>query len=247
MELSGSGKKAAETMLALQQNITSGAWPVNSRIPKEHELMELLGVGKSTVREAVRSLASMGMLEPIKGVGTFVRSRTPVSSVVSRYVGAYPIDEVLGYRRALEIEAARLAALNRSEAQLEQLRQAYELDLHRDGAQAAHIEFGEAPGSFHHLIFEAAGNTLMTSLYSALMAVVRKAIAEGGLAHSSNDTLRPLDHEAILGAIERRDAIRAGEAMALHAERDLVPQDGRIIEELQNQDLRLGEDLPNVS
>lgn len=234
-------------MLALQQNITSGAWPVNSCIPKEQELMQLLGVGKSTVREAVRSLASIGMLEPIKGVGTFVRSRTPVSSVVSRYVGAYPIDEVLGYRRALEIEAARLAALNRSDAQLLELRRAYELDLNRDGAQAANVEFGEAPGSFHQLIFEASGNSLMASLYSALIAVVRTAIAEGRLTHSPNDTLRPLDHANILNAIEARDVMRAGEAMALHAERDLVPLDDRTLEELQEQTLPQSEDLSNAS
>lgn len=64
----------------VRQKITSGEWPINSKIPTEPELMRLLGVGKTTVREAVRSLASLGVLEPLPGIGTFVRSRMPVST-----------------------------------------------------------------------------------------------------------------------------------------------------------------------
>jgi DNA-binding FadR family transcriptional regulator len=242
VEALGSGRKAAETLKALQHNITSGVWPVNSRIPKEAELMEMLGVGKSTVREAVRSLASMGILEPIKGVGTFVRSRTPVSSVVSYYVGAHQLDDVLGCRRALEIEAARQAAVNRSEEQLAQLRRAHEFDLSGGGELAASVEFGEVPGTFHHLVFEAAGNALMSNLYSALMAVVRGAVGEGTLAHRADDELRHRDHAAILSAIEAQDVARAAEAMALHTDRDLVPGDGDLAGELRDpsQVLRIG-------
>ncbi|MFT4231852.1 MAG: FCD domain-containing protein [Leucobacter sp.] len=224
MELPGSGRKAAETLQALQHNIASGLWPVNSRIPREPELMELLGVGKSTVREAVRSLASMGMLEPIKGVGTFVRSRTPVNSVVSRFVSAYPLEEILGSRRALEVEAARLAAANRTEQQLEQLRRAHERDL--DGRSESGIEFGASPATFHQLIFEASGNSLMTGLYAALLVPVRGAGSAGRFGAGSRADLRHRDHGEILGAIEDQDAARAGLIMGLHADRDLVPDAG---------------------
>lgn len=85
-----------ETVDALRQRITDGTWPVNSRIPKEDELMELFGVGKSTVREAVRSLAILGMLEPIKGVGTFVRSLMPVSTMLSEFFGGTPSNRFWG-------------------------------------------------------------------------------------------------------------------------------------------------------
>ncbi|WP_449280755.1 FadR/GntR family transcriptional regulator [Leucobacter sp.] len=226
MELPGSGKKAAETLETLQQNIASGVWPVNSRIPKEPELMELLGVGKSTVREAVRSLASMGMLEPIKGVGTFVRSRTPVNSVVSRFVAAYPIEEILGYRRALEVEAARLAAVNRTDAQLQQMREAYARDLDGTTASTGATEFGASPATFHQLIFEAAGNSLMTGLYASLLVPMRGARSAGVFGPGSNADLRHRDHSAILQAIEQQDPVRAAQAMGLHAERDLVPRTG---------------------
>lgn len=238
MELAGTGRKTAEALRTLQENITSGEWPINSRIPKEAELMELLGVGKSTVREAVRSLASVGMLEPIKGVGTFVRSRTPVSSVVSRYVGAYPLEEILDYRRALEIEAVRLAATKRTDSHLRQLRAAHEFDLRSDGRRQAVIELGEVPGTFHHILFEASGNALMAGLYSALMVVIRNAVNTGALAHSPSHELRHQDHAAILQAVEARDPAHAMEAMALHADRDLIPNDDEIAAELQTSLLR---------
>lgn len=224
MELPGSGKKAAETLETLQRNITSGVWPVNSRIPKEPELMELLGVGKSTVREAVRSLASMGMLEPIKGVGTFVRSRTPVNSVVSRFVAGYPIDEILGYRRALEVEAARLAAVNRTDGQLQQMHRAHTLDLDGSTGSAGATEFGASPATFHQLVFEAAGNSLMTGLYASLLVPLRGARSAGVFGTGSNTDLRHRDHAAILQAIEQQDPVRAAQAMGLHSDRDLVPR-----------------------
>ena len=64
--------RARSTLAYLRRHITTGAWPVGSRIPIEPELTEQIGVGRSTVREAVRSLASIGMLETLPGRGTFV-------------------------------------------------------------------------------------------------------------------------------------------------------------------------------
>lgn len=225
MEQRGSGRKAAETLRALQDNIASGVWPVNSRIPKEAELMEMLGVGKSTVREAVRSLASMGMLEPIKGVGTFVRSRTPVSTILTRSIADFPLEEVLVYRRALEIEAAQQAAVNRTEEQLAQLRASYAYDL-SGGSRRPHTpEGGEVPGPFHHLVFEAAGNGLLMSLYSGTMSAVRQAGVRGARIRRSAHDLRQHDHGMILAAIEDQDVARAAHAMALHVDRDLVPDE----------------------
>src|SRR5699024_294874 len=98
----------------LRRQITTGAWVVGARIPIEPELAETLGVGRSTIREAVRSLASIGMLEALPGRGTFVRSSTPSSSVLSEFLTAYTLEELLSYRRALEVEAAQQAALHRT-------------------------------------------------------------------------------------------------------------------------------------
>src|SRR5690625_634824 len=114
--LGASGTERARNTLAyLRRQITTGEWEVGSRIPIEAELTEILGVGRSTVREAVRSLASLGMLETLPGRGTFVRSSTPTSAVLSEYLTDFTLEELLSYRRALEVEAAQQAALHRTQ------------------------------------------------------------------------------------------------------------------------------------
>ncbi|MEV4443826.1 GntR family transcriptional regulator, partial [Streptomyces sp. NPDC049577] len=56
----------------LRERVESGDWPVGGRIPSEPVLAEQLGVGRSAVREAVRALTHVGMLEPRQGSGTYV-------------------------------------------------------------------------------------------------------------------------------------------------------------------------------
>lgn len=215
-------RKALQTLDALRERILDGTWPVNSQIPREPELMELIGVGKSTIREAVRSLASQGILEPIKGVGTFVRSRTPVVGVIEDLISARPVVEVLGLRRALEVEAARKAAERHSDSHLNLL----DASHHSDEVAASSVqvprELGHIPGSFHHLVMESSGNELMASLFASVMGKLREAREAGEIVVLASDDERVADHAAILSAIRAGDADAAGRAMATHIDRDLV-------------------------
>lgn len=185
--------------------------------------MEMIGVGKSTVREAVRTLANLGMLETLPGIGTFVRSRTPASSVLTDHLADYDLGEILVYRRALEVEAAQQAARNRSDEQLAVLRAAHERDLQTDPDAPRTIERGVTPGSFHHLLLEASGSRLLPSLYTGVMAAIRRAMDRGKVVYGARHDLRTLDHEQILLAIQDRDVSRAAHATAAHVDRDLVP------------------------
>ena len=223
-----SGSERARTTLAyLRRHIARGDWPVNSRIPTETELMELIGVGKTTVREAVRSLASLGMLETLPGRGTFVRSRTPVSSVVTDYLSDFELGDLLVFRRALEIEAAKQAAQRRTAEQVEALRAAHERDTPQD------IDYpsrpperpmpGRSPGQFHATLFDASGSRLLAALYGGVMASVRRGLDRGDLVYHEAAQLRHADHAAVLAAIEQQDVIGAARAMSTHVDRDLVP------------------------
>ncbi|MDR0626894.1 MAG: FCD domain-containing protein [Bifidobacteriaceae bacterium] len=213
---------AQRTVVFLRQKIGSGEWTVNSRIPTEPELQRLIGVGKTTVREAVRSLANLGMLETLPGRGTFVRSRTPISSVITDFVGDFPLSEIMSYRRALEIEAAQMAAVNRTECQLEQLREAHQRDLGAGVDTPRTPGRGTMPGQFHHLVFEASGSALMASLYSGVMAALRPAQRRGEITFGASHAERLQDHAAILSALERGDVAAAAHATALHADRSLL-------------------------
>lgn len=66
----------------LRAQLTNGEWAVDDRIPTEHELAEQLGVGRNTVREAVRVLVHAGLLESRQGNGTFVRSTADPAAVL---------------------------------------------------------------------------------------------------------------------------------------------------------------------
>ncbi len=214
--------RARRTLAYLRHQISSGEWPINSKIPTETELMQLIGVGKTTVREAVRALASMGMLEPMPGIGTFVRSRMPVSSVLTDYLSEFSATDLLGYRRALELEAAQLAARQRTDEQLAAMRQA----LERPATQADQPLGGrraKAPGQFHFLVMEASGNALMVGLYAGVIQALRHAIATGAVAEGTDVTSLQRDHRELLAALEAGDVVRAAHVMAQHIENDLVP------------------------
>ncbi|WP_427870219.1 FadR/GntR family transcriptional regulator [Leucobacter luti] len=217
-------QKARDTLAYLRSRISSGEWPVGSPIPKEPELMELIGVGKSTVREAVRSLATLGMLKTVPGVGTFVQSRTPVSSILTAFLADQDLEEVLVYRRSLEIEAAQTAAVKRSDEQLAALRASYEASIDGSGTGDACPERCDdttRPGSFHRLIVEASGSRLLLDLYTGVMAVLRDASLAGKVFLGTSRETMNHDHAALLAAIAGRDVRDAAHTMALHADRDL--------------------------
>ena len=213
-------QKARDTLAYLRDNISTGVWAIGELIPKEPELMELIGVGKSTVREAVRSLATFGMLQTVPGVGTFVRARTPVSTILTEFLVDHDLEEVLVYRRSLEIEAAQHAAVNRSEEQLVLLRDAFARS-HGGAAPIDRCDQSSTPGSFHLLIVEASGSKLLLDLYLGVISVLQKASAEGRVILGTTPETMHLDHEAVLNAIEARDVRNAAHSMALHVDRDL--------------------------
>ena len=216
-------QKARDTLAFLRARISSGDWGIGEMIPKEPELMELVGVGRTTIREAVRSLATLGMLQTVPGVGTFVRARTPVSSILTEFLADQDLEEVMVYRRSLEIEAAQTAAVRRSDEHLAALRAAFARG-HGPDADPRHLERCDdivRPDSFHRLIVEASGSKLLLDLYTGLMSVLAEASARGVVFLGISSETMELDHRALLQAIEERNVRDAAHAMALHADRDL--------------------------
>ena len=214
-------EKARHTLAYLRGRIADGTWPVDEVIPKEDELMQLIGVGKSTVREAVRVLATLGMLQAVPGVGTYVRSRSAVSTLLTDFLSDHDLEEVLVYRRSLEIEAAQAAAVECTDEQLEAIRASYELSLgaNKDDLEACHDN--SRPDSFHRLIVEASGSRLLLDLYQGVMQTLNDAAKEGLVFLGASRETILSDHKAILHALESRDVRHAAHGMALHVDRDL--------------------------
>ena len=209
--------KSAELALWLERQVTSGVWPINSQIPTEGEIAAEHQVGRSTVREATRSLVNLGMLESLVGRGTFVRSKSPVNSVLASYLGKQPLEEVLELRRALEAEAAALAATHRTEEQLTALERAVELAQHSPPTVK---RASESPGEFHAGVFAAAQAPLISDLYRSVLVIIRQALDSGRLLPMAAEA-RIADHQQILSAIKAGDAGEARAAAAAHADRDV--------------------------
>jgi len=188
----------------LRQSVASGEWPVGTRIPTEPTLVEELGVGRNTVREAVRALAHAGILEVRQGDGTYVRATSEVSGALRRLCGS-ELREVLQVRRCLEVEGARLAAAARTDEDVTILRELLqrrdELELGED-----HSEFVEADAALHFAVMRASGNTVLTELYRGLTEAVTASVAATSVGHEP----RHVRHGGLIDAIAARDIDQAG-------------------------------------
>lgn len=189
----------------LRASVTGGEWPVDSRIPPEPELAEALGVGRNTVREAVRALAHAGILEVRQGDGTYVRATSEVSGAVRRLCGP-ELRDVLQVRRCLEVEGARLAAAARTDEDLAELRA---LLKRRDGhqQQGRDEDFARADTDFHLAVVRAAHNPVLTELYCGLTEVVVASVATASGKPVRADQIR---HRGLLEAIAAGDVEAAG-------------------------------------
>ncbi len=214
---------ARATLSTLRARITSGEWPVGSRIPTEPELTAQLGVGRSTVREAIRSLATLGMVEPLPARGTFVRSQTPVPSLLMEALSAYTPAELMGFRRALDVEAAQSAAAQRTEADLRAMEESLndEFDPSRRGLDEASASPGSRCSRFHGAIAQASGNRLLADLDASLTA----ALATDGVTETLAAPLDPAvviqEHDRIFTAIRAGDVARVAHLMAVHVDNAL--------------------------
>ena len=99
----------------IQAKISLGEFPLDSKIPPESLLMSQLGVGRSTLREAVRVMVSAGLLEVRQGSGTYVRKQLAASEPLEVRLKRASILDMYQVRRIIEIEIAGLAAENRTD------------------------------------------------------------------------------------------------------------------------------------
>ncbi len=217
---------ARHTLARLKDRIATGEWPVGSRIPTEPELTEELGVGRSTVREAIRSLATLGMVETLTARGTFVRSSTPAPSLLLDALSQYGPAELIGIRRALDVEAAQTAAANWTSVNLETMEStlAAEMETVRE-SHGEGTSSGVRCSLFHGTIAQASGNRLLHDLVQNLSM----ALDSSGLGDRIAAVMDPVqmlsEHDRLMVAIRERDVAAAAHLMAMHVDSALISLD----------------------
>ena len=206
-----------QTLEQLKNYILSGVVPLGERLPSERALSDALGVGRYSVREALKVLEAVGLLESRVGEGTFLTTNTGAS--FGRILGLSlatwggTLIELLDARKMIEVEAARAAAQRATSSQLEQMQR--ELQLMRHNMDHAR-HYLKADMNFHRRIGQASQNTIVSQVVGNLIDLLEEVLEE---SHSDNLPAQAeggATHQAIFEAIESGKADEAGELMRQH-------------------------------
>jgi GntR family transcriptional repressor for pyruvate dehydrogenase complex len=207
---------AADIFRQLVGHLINGEWKEGTRVPPERSLCVQLGVGRASLREALKALEIMGMVETrLGGAGTFVCSRSQFFArpLLWAITGGAEKDvrQLLEARRCVEVELAGLAAERATAKHLELM--------------AAHIEtmakvvdrtnaFIQADFDFHLTIAQAADNQILLDAFQLIRNLMRQWILEKARGGLESWALK--QHRDLLRAIKNRDRAQARKAMGSH-------------------------------
>jgi GntR family transcriptional regulator, transcriptional repressor for pyruvate dehydrogenase complex len=188
------------------------------KLPSERELAETLAVSRSSIRDAIRSLELMGMVEPRQGAGTIVREVTP-NSVANPLINALKrkeelMGELLDFRRIIEPPLAARAATH---ASLEDIAEMEEILNRQEQKQIEGESTIGEDSEFHYAIAMASGNSVVLKVLDILMDLLRDT-RERSLQVEGRPQKSLAGHRRILAAIKRHDAESAKAAMRRHIE-----------------------------
>jgi GntR family transcriptional repressor for pyruvate dehydrogenase complex len=200
----------------LVSHLIKGEWSVGERIPPERELSLQLGVGRTSLREALKALEIMGMIETRLGDGTYVCHRSEFLSrpLLWAILGSdlSDVHELVEARRLIECELVGLAAERATPEDLKEIGdQMDKMEAHLSDLRA----FQEADINFHLALANAAHNRILQNALQLIRNLmyqwIGKALAKEGVAALALD-----QHKQIFLAVAKRNSERARAAMAAH-------------------------------
>lgn len=176
---------ASQLSRRLIEDLQRGTYPQGTRLPPERELMARYGVGRNTLREAVRGLVTLGLLDVRAGIGTtvrFVDGQPALERTVSGALLADPaVEELVEFRLLLETRAAEKAAARAAPADVAQVRQA--LAAYEDAVRLGR-QIYERDVAFHRAVAAASHNSVFVAVIDTtaqlLLGAMREADREPG-------------------------------------------------------------------
>jgi GntR family transcriptional regulator, transcriptional repressor for pyruvate dehydrogenase complex len=206
-----------EVALQLERLILKKLRP-GDKLPAERELAEMLRVSRSSIRDAIRSLELMGLVEPRQGAGTVV-CEVSAESVISPLTGLLlrqeqHIAELLDFRMMLEPGLAARAASHASAEEIAEM----ESILARQEAKIRRGDLAiDEDSEFHYSVAVASNNSVVLKLLDVLMDLLRET-RERSLQIEGRPQKSVAGHRRILAAIKRHDTEAASAAMRRHIE-----------------------------
>ena len=215
---SSTGRLYQKVAEKLAERISSGEYPVGSRLPAERKLAEFFNVSRPTIREAIIALELVGCVEVKSGSGVYVVSSGSGEALASAVldVGAF---EILEARLVLESEIAGIAAKTITDEEIEELKVA----LHSMELENEQVDVSEnADEVFHLLIAKATHNEAMISVCKHLWSMRNHSNVSASIlekVRQAGSRPRVDEHKAILNALIARDQDAARSAMREHLTR----------------------------
>ncbi|PAK26993.1 GntR family transcriptional regulator [Streptomyces sp. alain-838] len=206
-----------EAIEKIKDMIVSGRLAPGDRLPKESELAAGLGLSRNSLREAVRALSLIRILDVRQGDGTYVSSLDPqlLLEAIGFVVDFHRDDTVLEFlavRRILEPAATAMAASRITEAELDALDAA----LDALGAEPSVEDLIAADLEFHRAVVRGSGNSVLCSLLDGLSGPTTRARVWRGLTQEDAVARTLREHRAILDALRDRDAEAARSWATVH-------------------------------
>lgn len=200
---------------AMEASLLSGDWTFGQRLPAERVMAESFGVGRPLVREVLRRLSERGLVVTVPGRGTFVRELRPSDGAATPEVyarrGSVTIRQVIEARRALECEAAALAADRRTPEDVVTLGEIVTAMERAEGLGAA----AELDVAFHQAVVDASKNIVFQILFGSIRRLTAALVTRSHLAPAVNDASFSF-HRTTYEAIAAADADGARQALAQH-------------------------------
>ena len=213
------GGLVGEIVASLNERVQQSQWPAGHKLPSESEIMAEFEVSRTVVREAVSRLKSLGLVDSRQGSGVFVRQQLPFAPLqfeARQAASQEAVIQMVEVRRALEAEAAALAAERRSASDLlaiEQSVQALEQAVQSGGDGVAEDVH------FHRAIAEATHNPFLIQTLGYLSQFLHGAtqVTRANEARRGDFTAAVRsEHQAILQAVRAGDSSQARQVAAAH-------------------------------
>ncbi|GAA2434823.1 FadR/GntR family transcriptional regulator [Streptomyces mauvecolor] len=206
----------------LREQIVGEEWPVGTKLPGETSLAQMLGVGRSTVREALRALAGAGFVQARQGSGVFVIATKPKEDWSTQLRRA-AVADVYEVRMVMEVEAAQLAALRRTEEDLTAMKSA--LAGRSSALSGSNAEFVDADIALHAAVVAAAHNPVLTALFTEFVPALRQGLidlVELLDLRTKEPDHSEAEHAALVDTIAEGDAEAAGRTLREELRRTLA-------------------------
>lgn len=205
----------------LSDNILSGELRPGDKLPSDRNLSAMFGVGRTSVREALKVLSVLGLIDILPGQGTFIAAEssnffiTPLSW--NLFMGERNINNIIDVRNVLEIESVKLATLHADEKDLEKLFQIFERSS--KAYLAGNLQdFLDLDLDFHLAIAQCSHNPIIHNLLLTSRKLIRY-ISKSGMANLMQLKDIYEEHNLIYNAIISRDPKEASRKMNIHLEK----------------------------